>query len=66
LTSAGIFGNGTRDAVMAAQSIFGLTVDGTVGPMTWDRLMREAVGNIAGLSGGVPPRRRVPIGWRGW
>ena len=38
----GVFGNQTRDAVMAFQRIFGLTVDGIVGPITWERLMREA------------------------
>jgi len=65
ISEDGIFGNGTRDAVMAVQSIFGLTIDGVVGPMTWERLMREAAGNVAGLAVG-PRRRRVPIGWRGW
>jgi peptidoglycan hydrolase-like protein with peptidoglycan-binding domain len=42
----GIFGNGTRDAVMAFQRIFGLTVDGIVGPITWRRLMEEAYMNL--------------------
>jgi len=44
ITEDGIFSNATRDAVFAVQSIFGLNVDGSVGPMTWDRLMREAAG----------------------
>jgi len=38
----GIFGSGTQNAVMAFQRIFGLTVDGIVGPVTWRRLMEEA------------------------
>ena len=51
------FGPGTRDAVMAFQSIFGLSVDGVVGQMTWDRLMREAA-NCA--SGGTTPPTPPP------
>lgn len=42
ITEDGVFSTGTRDAVMAVQSLFGLGIDGTVGPMTWERLMREA------------------------
>ena len=38
----GIFGPNTRDAVMSFQSIFGLSADGVVGPLTWERLMRES------------------------
>jgi len=50
----------TRDAVFAVQSIFGLNIDGSVGPNTWDRLMREAANvntstltNPGGLARGV-------------
>ena len=53
ISEDGVFGNGTRDAVMAAQSIFGLSVDGSVGPITWDRLMREAAGQNARML--LPP-----------
>jgi len=42
LNEDGIFGPNTRDAVLTFQSIFGLSADGVVGPITWDRLMREA------------------------
>ena len=42
ISEDGIFGNGTRDAVMAFQRIFGLTADGVVGPLTWRRLMEES------------------------
>ena len=42
ISEDGVFGPGTRDAVMAFQSLFGLSVDGVVGQITWDRLMREA------------------------
>lgn len=38
----GIFGSGTQEAVMAFQRIFGLVVDGIVGPITWTRLMQES------------------------
>ncbi|MCL2052214.1 MAG: peptidoglycan-binding protein [Lachnospiraceae bacterium] len=53
IAADGIFGNGTRDAVMAFQRIFGLTVDGIVGPITWNRLMQEA--NITTQTPQIPP-----------
>ena len=37
----GIFGAETRDAIFTFQRKFGLTIDGVVGPLTWDRLFRE-------------------------
>ena len=41
----GIFGPGTRSAVMAFQRKHGLTVDGIVGKQTWTKLL-EVAGNI--------------------
>ncbi len=37
-TPDGIFGQETDDAVRAFQRIFGLTVDGVIGPATWNRM----------------------------
>ena len=51
----GVFGNGTRDAVMAFQRIFGLVVDGIVGPVTWNRLMTEANMTVS-----TPPIPGIP------
>jgi len=45
LNTDGVFGPMTRDAVFAVQSIFGMPINGIVGPNTWDRLMREAASN---------------------
>ncbi len=36
----GIFGPRTRSAVLSFQQTFGLSPDGVVGPLTWDRLYR--------------------------
>ena len=40
----GIFGNRTEAAVIAFQSVFGLTPDGIVGPATWYELVRLYTG----------------------
>ena len=39
LTVDGIFGNGTRAALVAFQKKYGLTVDGICGPKTWAKLI---------------------------
>lgn len=40
----GIFGPGTRNAVVNFQRTNGLAADGIVGPITWARLVKQAVG----------------------
>ncbi len=40
VSTDGIFGSQTRNAVLAFQRLFDLTADGIVGPMTWNRLMQ--------------------------
>ena len=56
----GIFGSGTRQAVIAFQQLMGLTGDGMVGPLTWDALYRTYQGiqqNFpnTGTGSGTPP-----------
>lgn len=55
LTVDGVFGNITQNAVMVFQRQFGLTQDGIVGPITWNRLMNEAA------KGGTEPPVTPPI-----
>ena len=43
----GVFGNQTNNAVRNYQQSRGLSVDGIVGNITWNRLMGEVVGNGA-------------------
>ena len=38
VTVDGIFGNATEQAVLAFQNTFGLSPNGVVGPITWDRI----------------------------
>ena len=56
LAEDGIFGAGTQSAVMQFQRLFGLTPDGVIGPLTWNRIID--VGNSIG--GGVPPTTPPP------
>lgn len=55
VTSDGIFGNNTKQAVIAFQKAMQLTPDGIVGPLTWRALYRSYLGienNIPGSGGG--------------
>lgn len=42
ITTDGVFGTRTRSAVMDFQLENGLTADGAVGPLTWDKLFSDA------------------------
>lgn len=45
----GIFGERTRQAVLAAQQTFGLPMDGIVGRQTWNTVYRAYLGAISGI-----------------
>lgn len=45
----GIFGDETRDAVLAFQSLYGLEVDGIVGRDTWDMVQNAYAGVLTSL-----------------
>lgn len=49
----GQFGSNTFNAVVAFQRIFGLTQDGIVGPITWNRIMTECANTGGGTV--IPP-----------
>lgn len=49
----GIFGSGTRQAVIAFQQIMGLQADGIVGTLTWNALYDA----YRGISQNVPPQK---------
>ena len=48
----GIFGANTLFAVVTFQQLFGLSTDGVVGPITWDRIMAECGPITDGGNGG--------------
>ena len=47
LEADGIFGPATRQAVLEVQRTFGLTEDGVVGPLTWQRLFNAYLGIVS-------------------
>lgn len=52
----GVFGNNTREAVVAFQRQMGLVADGVVGPATWNSLYRT----YQGIGQNVPPSNPAP------
>ena len=62
LTIDGIFGPGTRQAVLAFQRWAGLEQTGQVGDVTWSRLYDEYAGvrNVLIEEGGLPELRQFP------
>lgn len=53
LAQDGIFGNGTRQSVIAFQQAMGLNADGVVGPLTWKALYDT----YQGILQNVPPQK---------
>ncbi|MDR1065833.1 MAG: peptidoglycan-binding protein [Clostridiales bacterium] len=62
LTEDGVFGSGTRDAVIRFQQIFGLGADGVVGGTTWNKLV--SIYNILDPTGGIPKLSSAASGAR--
>ncbi len=56
----GIFGVGTRDAVIAFQRAYGIDETGEVNIATWDRLYREYVGILESLPEGYFSSNTIP------
>ncbi|MDR2940329.1 MAG: peptidoglycan-binding protein [Clostridiales bacterium] len=54
ISEDGLFGNGTKAAVIAFQSIFGITQDGIVGPTTWNKIIQECSSSGSGSNPSYP------------
>ena len=54
----GVFGLGTQTAVTAFQRQFGLTPDGVIGPITWQRIV-QAYNQVGGTP--IPPPTAPPL-----
>ena len=63
----GIFGRGTQRAVLAYQSRYRLSVDGIVGPRTWNKLLTDGHNPAGGTSNvsrpSSTPRGRSVLGY---
>jgi peptidoglycan hydrolase-like protein with peptidoglycan-binding domain len=57
-TADGIFGNGTKNAVIAFQKLFGLTADGVVGKGTWNKLV--SLNNVQSYLSTAPASAQAP------
>lgn len=64
LTADGIFGTGTQSSVMAFQRLFGLTPDGVIGRITWDKIV-SVYNNLPNVAAPVFPGTSLRVGSRG-
>ena len=62
IVQSGVFRENTRDAVMAFQRRYGLTVDGVVGPITWRRLWDAYFASLGAAPPEHPTGPELPVG----
>ena len=62
LTSDGIYGEATRNAVLAAQATFGLPVDGIVGEQTWNAIVDAYYGIVRQIPVSYVEGNTIPFG----
>ncbi len=62
LTVDGDFGESTRNAVLAAQSVFGLPVDGVVGEQTWNAIVDAYYGIVRRIPVSFTEGNTIPFG----
>jgi len=62
VVQSGVFRENTREAVMAFQRRYGLTVDGVVGPVTWRRLWDAYFASLGSAPPEHPTGPQLPVG----